>query len=504
MVVVLMVNSLTDLLKPKWLENRWQSAKTNNSFYDLKKDSTEVVFFGASVIAAAVDPFQLYEEQGISSYNLGVMSQPMLATYFWFKEALKTQSMKVAVIEIKSAGRKSVKAEGKARKSYDYMKWGLNKLQYAIEYKNISKTMDVGEEVSLMEYLFPLTLYHDRWSQLDYDDYDFFLGNDNSHTRGFATLTCEFKNTANFDHSKYEKGKYDGFEVDTDEETIPSAVNTSYLDRIIKLAEENNVKLLFMKTPDTKWSVKQHNYIQRVADENKIDFLDFNLKSLRAETGFEAATDEADVIHINVKGAKKITNYLGTYLTQNYELTDYRNSENKVKKIYDAEKVIYESAMRDVNLVLMNNVDDYLNAINDNDDYAVILTAGSNAKPIDFTENQLNMLKGFGLDWNKIKDNDYGTNAICVKDGKNVTKVIDEQDKMFTLVSTMNGAFNNGADYSIIASDKNCSVRLNDNAYTKIKSNCLNIIVYNKKLNEVADSIYLYSSGDRIVIGRED
>lgn len=155
LVVVLMVNTLTDLFKPKWLENRWQSAKTNNSFYELKKDSTEVVYFGASVIAAAVDPFQLYEEQGISSYNLGVMSQPMLATYFWFREALKTQKMKVAVIEIKSAARTSIKAEGKARKSYDYMKWGVEKIQYALEYKKLfGNTENSAEQVSLMEYLF--------------------------------------------------------------------------------------------------------------------------------------------------------------------------------------------------------------------------------------------------------------------------------------------------------------------------------------------------------------
>ena len=91
MVAVLMVGGLTDLLKPKWLENRWVSAKTNKSFYELQDNSAEVVFFGASVISAAMDPFQLYEEQGISSYNLGVMSQPMIGTYYWFKEALKTQ-----------------------------------------------------------------------------------------------------------------------------------------------------------------------------------------------------------------------------------------------------------------------------------------------------------------------------------------------------------------------------------------------------------------------------
>lgn len=38
------------------------------------------------------------------------------------KEALDTQDIKVAVVEIKSAGKSSEKAEEKARKSYDYMR----------------------------------------------------------------------------------------------------------------------------------------------------------------------------------------------------------------------------------------------------------------------------------------------------------------------------------------------------------------------------------------------
>ena len=54
MVAVLMVGGLTDLLKPKWLENRWVSAKTNKSFYELQDNSAEVVFFGASIISAAM------------------------------------------------------------------------------------------------------------------------------------------------------------------------------------------------------------------------------------------------------------------------------------------------------------------------------------------------------------------------------------------------------------------------------------------------------------------
>ena len=121
------------------------------------------------------------------------MSQPMIGTYYWFKEALKTQNMKLAVIEIKSAGRSSEKAEEKARKSYDYMKWGKNKIQYALDYKDFHKEADgTDEEVDLWSYLFPLSLYHTRWSELSYDDYDFFLGKNNSNTKGFSVLSTQF------------------------------------------------------------------------------------------------------------------------------------------------------------------------------------------------------------------------------------------------------------------------------------------------------------------------
>ena len=236
LVAVLMVNALEGLFKPKWLENRWASSKTNKSFYELEKNSTEVLFFGASVIAATADPYQLYEDYGISSYNLGVMSQPMIGTFFWFKEALDTQDIKLAVVEIKSAGKSSEKAEEKARKSYDYMRIGKNKLQYAIEYNSVQRDEDEVKP-DLFSYLFPLSLYHSRWSELNYDDYDFFLGNNKSYTRGFSVLSTQFKNMNTYIEEDAQKGLYDGFEVESDKIESPNEVNAKYVRRIIELAK---------------------------------------------------------------------------------------------------------------------------------------------------------------------------------------------------------------------------------------------------------------------------
>ena len=158
LIFVLLLDFVNGLFKPKWLEDRWTSSKTNVSFYKLEKNSTDVLFFGSSVVAASADPFQLYNEYGISSYNLSVVSQTMSGTYFWVKEALQTQKPKVIFVEVKTLGRKHDKLESKARKSYDYMRLGKTKLEYAYATVNSDKeTKDNEEAQGIFEYLFPLS-----------------------------------------------------------------------------------------------------------------------------------------------------------------------------------------------------------------------------------------------------------------------------------------------------------------------------------------------------------
>ena len=276
LIFVLLLDFVNGLFKPKWLEDRWTSSKTNVSFYKLEKNSTDVLFFGSSVVAASADPFQLYNEYGISSYNLSVVSQTMSGTYFWVKEALQTQKPKVIFVEVKTLGRKHDKLESKARKSYDYMRLGKTKLEYAYATVNSDKeTKDNEEAQGIFEYLFPLSLYHTRWSELDYDDYDFVLGNNNSDTKGYAALTNTFKYTSKYDKASDDAGKYDGFDAKKVKYSKYNTTNKEYVEKIAKLAKQNNVELILYKTPDTSWSVKKYNYVNDLAKELDIEVTNF-------------------------------------------------------------------------------------------------------------------------------------------------------------------------------------------------------------------------------------
>ena len=501
MVAVLMICGLNTLLKPKWLENRWQSSKTNLSFYEIEKDSTEVMFYGPSTLAASVNPYQLYEDFGISSYNLGVMSQPMMGTFFWFKNSLNTQhNIKVAFVEINSIAKTEEKDEAKARKSYDYMSEGKTKLQYAYEY---AKT---HEDADLMEYVFPLAKYHDRWSELSYDDFDFALGNNDSYTRGFCTLTTYFKNMDTYDPAVEAEGGYDGFKIKSDKKKSANKFYLKYLKRIVKLAEENNIKLVFFKTPDASWSYKRYNLAKGLADKYGVPYIDFNLKSLREKIGFDYSEDACDSVHSNLYGSRKVTKYIGEYLKKHYQLTDYRQTNDAIHKEFEDGLDEYKQNISDAELALKTSLDDYLKAVKKNSNMSVIVAGGAKYSKVLFTDKQKELLEDFGYDVEvtKKEEKGFGYTSVSVKDGNETTFRVKSNDEENSASDYVGGTFMDGMDYAVNVSYKNMSLRLNNAEVATVEPTCLNIIVYDTKLGRIADCMHLEAVNGQLQIVRED
>ncbi|WP_092330989.1 hypothetical protein [Butyrivibrio sp. YAB3001] len=48
------------------------------------------------------------------------------------------------------------------------------------------------------------------------------------------------------------------------------------------------------------------------------------------EMGIDTKTDFADKGHLNNDGAKKVSDFLGEYLVNHYELTDFRNVPDNI------------------------------------------------------------------------------------------------------------------------------------------------------------------------------
>ena len=313
LIFIFLLNIVDRVLTPKYQERRWYNAESLYGFYNQPENSIEVLAAGPSACSASFDPMLMYKKYGIGAYNLACISQPVNGTLFWIKEALQYQQPKLVIVEVQASIRKTTKDVNKFRKSYDHMKWGINKFKFAIDSRK-----QRSNDVSIKEWLFPLQNFHDRWAEIDDYDLSFVFEKVISPTRGFNNMTGTF-------HQEY-KG------IDTSDTTTVreeySEIDYNSLIEIMDLCEEKNIPLLLYRSPGADWSIEKHNLVLQAIGDRDITFIDFNDSKLMKELKINFAEDGNDKLHVNVKGAEKVSNYLADYIHNNYKnLSDFRTSE---------------------------------------------------------------------------------------------------------------------------------------------------------------------------------
>lgn len=68
-------------------------------FYELEDDTVDVLILGSSHAFENFNTGTLWDEYGMASYILAGSLQPMWNTYYYLKEALKTQTPELIVLE---------------------------------------------------------------------------------------------------------------------------------------------------------------------------------------------------------------------------------------------------------------------------------------------------------------------------------------------------------------------------------------------------------------------
>ena len=100
-VLCLCLGFFSVLLTPKYYqEDIYPTTSTFCEFYQLEKNSVDVLFLGSSHAVTAFDPCVLYENWGLTSYNLGSEQQSLLISYYWLKEALRYQMYEPYLIQL--------------------------------------------------------------------------------------------------------------------------------------------------------------------------------------------------------------------------------------------------------------------------------------------------------------------------------------------------------------------------------------------------------------------
>jgi len=169
----------------KSLGGPWDMTNKIGGFYNEEEEQFEVMFFGSSHAYAAFSPLEIWEEIGVKSYVFATQQQPLWATCTYIKEALKTQSPSLVVIDCRMAfGDKEYYIEGDDKGvTFSYMddlplSWNKATLAW-------QSAPDLEGRLST---LFNFMMYHSRWSELHREDFTFRRSQARDPYKGFVML----------------------------------------------------------------------------------------------------------------------------------------------------------------------------------------------------------------------------------------------------------------------------------------------------------------------------
>ena len=324
----LLVSSLLAINKvliPKFtLKNSlWPTTSTYLQFYDMEKNSIDVLFIGSSVVVNAFIPQEIYNEYGIRSYNLGSEQQSIYLSYYWLKEALRFQSPKAVVLDLRFMWNYHPEnaintVESLTRKCLDPMKWSY------VKREAVHNVCGLDDSQSELSYYLTNIRFHSRWSSIQEYDINYEMI-DTSPLKGYSPTTDKGP------------GSYETYEQNDTSATMEfTPLMQEYLDRIVTLCKENNISLILIDLPGNAMDDAINNTHTAYAERNGIEY--YNLCSTEHFNQIGAILPEENVIeHENIWGAIKTSRYIGTILRDQYGIEPVHDDQYETYYPSDSE-----------------------------------------------------------------------------------------------------------------------------------------------------------------------
>ena len=250
-----------------------------------EKNSVDVIFLGDSLVYSSVSPMEIWNEYGYTTFNCAESAQLTSNAYKQLEVALEKQKPKVVMMESSVLFR-----DPKNQDIFD-------KIVYEIK-----------------KYL-PIISQHNNWKKYLSSDTEYKWINYDKGYKYIKIVRPTRNNNRNYMNKK------------TLTKSIPEE-NLEAFDKIVELCKKNNIKLVLMSLPTQKtWNYDRHNTVKKYAEEKNVDFIDINLEDI----GLDWSVDTRDKgSHVNSYGSKKVSKFIGKYLTDTNLVVDHR-SDSKYK-----------------------------------------------------------------------------------------------------------------------------------------------------------------------------
>lgn len=243
-----------------------------NSISKEKDESLDVIFLGDSEAWSAFSPLQIFYEYGIPSYNCATPGQWTGDSVKILKKALRHQRPSVVVL-----GTSTIFSNPNP------YKYALSQLVPLFHYHNYYKNSTPK--------------YGDRRAK----------GANLNETVVPYTGSAEYMSVS----------------------TAPQEIDSNSmkgLNELLKICQENDIRLVLVASPSAlTWNTSKRNAVKSWADDQNVDFYDYNETEALKRIGYDWATDTRDGgDHSNLSGSKKLSSDIGSILKNQYALADRR------------------------------------------------------------------------------------------------------------------------------------------------------------------------------------
>lgn len=304
LVVSLVLGAASGLCSPK----RHNYGSDWGEFLQEEEDTIDILFVGSSLTYCNIIPAIVWEESGLTAWDVTGPELTVPGAYHYLRQALKTQSPQAAFIEISAV--LYPRHTGFTKTVIGQMPWGRDRIEMILR---------EAEPENRFGLIFPLYFYHSRWSELGSDDVSVFLnGYDKDLSAGYTYLN-QYRVPAGYIER-----------TDSGQDTENNARNLEYLLKIADLCREAGVTPVFYESPAASTMPRAlmdpvYEALSAVEGAVVVDFNDY-----RDAIGAELEGDYYDPLHYNAVGAEKFSRFLAGWIGENLTLTPSGNADGEL------------------------------------------------------------------------------------------------------------------------------------------------------------------------------
>ncbi|RKM57845.1 hypothetical protein D6855_12405 [Butyrivibrio sp. CB08] len=285
-------------------------------FFD-RADQIDVLFIGSSHVINAINPAVLYGEYGYTSYNMGGHGSVMQATYWELIEALQYTTPKCVVVDTYLMNKdyqyldqmyedsdEEDRATSVAQLHLNMDCWPMDKIKVAAV-----EDLIADKEIRKQFYV-PFHVYHNRWEELDSNDYKALTGTADRNPLFGAEMRYGIELTPGIYPDPEDENGLGGH-----------TVGEEYLRKIIDECQRRNIDVMvtFLTCSASTEDKRVMDSAEMICEQYDVPFI--NMQEMGV---VDLYTDLNDTGHMNAMGAIKATKCIGQELSEIDGITDHR------------------------------------------------------------------------------------------------------------------------------------------------------------------------------------